>query len=63
MSAINREDPEHGLKSAVRKRGPIKQFVENQWPGVAPCGLVRDPAERFELLRGLVGWYPASNDY
>lgn len=44
MSAINREDPEHGQKSAVRKRGPIKRFVENQRLSIRPCGLVRVPA-------------------
>lgn len=28
-------------KSAVRKRGSIERFVENQRPSIGPCGLVR----------------------
>ena len=42
-------------KSAVRKRGPIKQFVENQWPGIGPCGLVRVPAGSCGKIRTPAG--------
>jgi hypothetical protein len=42
-------------KSAVRKRGPITQFVENQWPGIGPCGLARVPAGSCGKIRTPAG--------
>jgi len=42
-------------KSAVRKRGPIKRFVENQLLGIEPCGLVRVPAGSCGKIRTPAG--------
>ena len=42
-------------KSAVRKRGPTDRFVENQWPGMRPCGLVRVPAGSCGKIRTPAG--------
>ena len=42
-------------KSAVRKRGPIERFVENQRPGIRPCGLVRVPAGSCGKIRTPAG--------
>jgi hypothetical protein len=42
-------------KSAVRKRGPIERFVENQRPGIEPCGLVRVPAGSCGKIRTPAG--------
>ena len=43
-------------KSAVRKRGPTDRFVENQWPGMRPCGLVRVPAGSCGKIRTPAGF-------
>lgn len=42
-------------KSAVRKRGPIERFVENQRLGIGPCGLVRVPAGSCGKIRTPAG--------
>ena len=42
-------------KSAVRKRGSIERFVENQRPGIRPCGLVRVPAGSCGKIRTPAG--------
>lgn len=50
-------------KSAVRKRGSIERFVENQRPSIGPFGLVRVSGGRNDSnsCRGSVGWNPAPN--
>ena len=42
-------------KSAVRKRGSIERFVENQRPSIRPCGLVRVPAGSCGKIRTPAG--------
>lgn len=50
-------------KSAVRKRGSIERFVENQRPSIGSFGLVRVSGGRTDSnsCRGSVGWNPAPN--
>ena len=42
-------------KSAVRKRGSIERFVENQRPSIRPCGLVRVSAGSCGKIRTPAG--------
>lgn len=42
-------------KSAVRKRGPIERFVENQRPSIGPCGLVRVSGGSYVTIRTPAG--------
>ena len=42
-------------KSAVRKRGSVERFVENQRPSIGPCGLVRVPAGSCGKIRTPAG--------
>lgn len=51
-------------KSAVRKRGSIERFVENQRPSIGPFGLLRVSGggrNDSNSCRGSVGWNPAPN--